>query len=64
MPSLKTEVKRKLAIYASYLPQSIFAEKKKEDPLLEGVESANYSPRSGNDPITQYEKQVADLTVI
>ncbi|KAL5037095.1 hypothetical protein BDV3_006197 [Batrachochytrium dendrobatidis] len=58
---LKSELRRKLAIYASYIPASIFYEKKKSDSLLAEVESQIKHYDVGEDPITVSERQVEIL---
>ncbi|KAI8918127.1 hypothetical protein BC831DRAFT_483002 [Entophlyctis helioformis] len=55
---LKAELRRKLAIYASYLPASILHEKKKDDQLLVEVENQIRTYAAGEDPITMAERHV------
>ncbi|KAJ3130753.1 Clathrin heavy chain linker domain-containing protein 1 [Physocladia obscura] len=60
---LNTELKRKLALYASYLPPALLSEKKCTDSMIAQVESMidnKFGP--GDDPISRYEKQICGLT--
>ncbi|KAJ3151188.1 Translin-associated factor X-interacting protein 1 [Geranomyces michiganensis] len=57
---LKGELRRKLAMYAAYLPPSVLEQRKKEDPALESLEVKSYKP--GEDPISVFESQIENLT--
>ncbi|KAI9360438.1 hypothetical protein DFJ73DRAFT_81754 [Zopfochytrium polystomum] len=59
---LKAELKRKLVLYASYLPPSVLYDKKKEDPLLADISSSIRTYPAGEDPITVYEHQIKALS--
>ncbi|KAL2912192.1 Clathrin heavy chain linker domain-containing protein 1 [Polyrhizophydium stewartii] len=58
---LKSDLRRKLAIYASYLPASLLHEKKKDDPLLAEVEYQIRNFGLGDDPISVAERQIEAL---
>ncbi|KAJ3322166.1 Clathrin heavy chain linker domain-containing protein 1 [Blyttiomyces sp. JEL0837] len=60
--SLKAELRRKLAIYAGYLPASVLHDRKREDPLLVEVESSITKFVPGEDPLTMYERQISELS--
>ncbi|KAI8585477.1 hypothetical protein BDZ88DRAFT_21657 [Geranomyces variabilis] len=57
---LKGELRRKLAMYAAYLPPSALEQRKKEDSVLESLEIKTY--KLGEDPISVYESQIETLT--
>lgn len=59
---LKEELKRKLALYASYLPASAMYERRKDDPLLVEIMPSIKSYPVGEDPITTYENQIKFLS--
>ncbi|KAI8807169.1 hypothetical protein BJ742DRAFT_813688 [Cladochytrium replicatum] len=58
---LKLELKRKLALYAGYLPPSLLHEKRKEDPMLVEIDNQIRLYNVGEDPITQYERRIEML---
>ncbi|KAJ3108936.1 hypothetical protein HDU97_009669 [Phlyctochytrium planicorne] len=58
--NLKSELRRKLAIYASYLPPSAIHEKRKNDPMLNEIETQIYA--ENEDPITIYERKIQQLS--
>ncbi|KAH6585880.1 hypothetical protein BASA50_000825 [Batrachochytrium salamandrivorans] len=58
---LKFELRRKLALYASYLPASVLHEKKKTDSLLAEVEHQIQNFDVGEDPISVSECQIEIL---
>ncbi|KAI8805651.1 hypothetical protein BJ742DRAFT_855780 [Cladochytrium replicatum] len=58
---LKLELKRKLALYAGYLPPSLLHEKRKEDPMLVEIDHQIRLYNVGEDPITQYERRIEIL---
>ncbi|ORY30458.1 hypothetical protein BCR33DRAFT_792578 [Rhizoclosmatium globosum] len=59
---LNSELRRKLTLYAGYLPPGILSEKKREDSVLHEVEPNITRYTAGEDPITNYEKQIKNLT--
>ncbi|KAI9341883.1 hypothetical protein BDR26DRAFT_1006844 [Obelidium mucronatum] len=59
---LNSELRRKLTLYASYLPPAILSERKREDVMLTEVEPNIKKFQPGEDPITLYEKQIKNLT--
>ncbi|KAJ3010762.1 UNVERIFIED_CONTAM: Translin-associated factor X-interacting protein 1 [Siphonaria sp. JEL0065] len=59
---LNSELRRKLTLYASYLPPAILSERKREDTMLTEVEPNIRKFQPGEDPITMYEKQIKGLT--
>ncbi|KAI8622597.1 hypothetical protein BC830DRAFT_1088964 [Chytriomyces sp. MP71] len=58
---LNSELRRKLALYASYLPQQSLNEKKRDDTMLREIEPGIKRFSVGEDPITLYEKQIKTL---
>ncbi|KAI9208043.1 uncharacterized protein BJ171DRAFT_636555 [Polychytrium aggregatum] len=56
---LKSELKRKLSLYAGYLPASVFQEKRKDEILLKDSSIRRHA--IGEDPITVYEGRIANL---
>ncbi|KAJ3335434.1 hypothetical protein HDU83_000315 [Entophlyctis luteolus] len=58
---LASELKRKLALYASYLPPTVLSEKRRDDELLAEVEHMIPKHAAGDDPITLYEKKINAL---
>ncbi|KAJ3212807.1 hypothetical protein HDU67_003612, partial [Dinochytrium kinnereticum] len=58
--NLKSELRRKLALYASYLPPSTLHEKRKNDALLAEIEPQAFL--ENEDPITQYERKIQQLS--
>ncbi|RKO85153.1 hypothetical protein BDK51DRAFT_32540, partial [Blyttiomyces helicus] len=59
--TLKKDLRRKLAIYAQYLPPSALVEKKKEDPLIASLVDEIRSYSIGEDPISLYERKIDSL---
>jgi hypothetical protein len=45
-------MKRKLAIYAAYIPDEVYQLKKVEDSALQEIESQIKSHTEGQDPVT------------
>ncbi|KAJ3191949.1 Translin-associated factor X-interacting protein 1 [Irineochytrium annulatum] len=60
--NLRAELKRKLAIYATYLPASVLHEKRREEPLLSDVENTIKTYGISDDPISLYERRIEMLT--
>ncbi|KAJ3015652.1 hypothetical protein HKX48_004441 [Thoreauomyces humboldtii] len=58
---LKEDLRRKLAMYAAYLPPSVLETKKKEDPALEELEEGIKVYKLGEDPISKYESRIESL---
>ncbi|TPX62152.1 hypothetical protein PhCBS80983_g00742 [Powellomyces hirtus] len=59
---LKADLRRKLAMYAAYLPPSVLEQKKKDDPVLEAIGSEIKTYKLGEDPISRYENQIDSLS--
>ncbi|KAJ3226168.1 Translin-associated factor X-interacting protein 1 [Chytriomyces hyalinus] len=62
---LNAELRRKLALYAGYLPQAIWNEKKRDDAILSEIEGSvrrGEGAGGAEDPITLYERQIKRLT--
>ncbi|KAI8903730.1 hypothetical protein EDD86DRAFT_250059 [Gorgonomyces haynaldii] len=58
---IKQELKRKLALYASYLPAQLIQEKQITDPLLKEIDAQIKPHLEAEDPITHAEAMIAAL---
>ncbi|KND04674.1 uncharacterized protein SPPG_08837 [Spizellomyces punctatus DAOM BR117] len=60
---LRDDLRRKLAIYAAYLPSSTLEKKKKEDTTLAEIADEIKSFKIGDDPVSVYERKIGALEV-